>query len=239
MIRIIYLFAFIVMFFSGVYGRLDLVPEMKLPYGTNSLGLYTADFYPIGFSPQGHFAYVIYKDLTDGLGEYTDFRFIIQDLRSDKVVYDIRIDNSRGGNEPEAIPLEKLWLSFNSKIEENLKEYKIINSITKLSPLPYTHSSGAILNLKVHNIRLDENSLDYEFWKIRSYSVSAVNGMKKSKLIYENKAPRSLGVYPGGLILSPYEDRAAIIMIETFYGFEGSSDQIPLIIGCHLEKGFK
>jgi len=213
---------------------IKLPPEIKLPYKAHEMGLYITHFHPIGFSNKGHFAYILYKNESDGIGELTDFKFIIQNLVNDKIVYSLIYRNDEKG----AIPLNTLWKKYHHDIQKNLNLYAIIPSEMVIEKLPYKTSNGELLSIRTENIPLPEEKSDEEFWRIKSYSAYASVQNKKEKLIHQNKNSKSLGIDIGGIINSPYESRVAVVLIETFYGFEGSVDRMPLIVGCRTDRGF-
>lgn len=223
---------------AAAWSELTPPQEMPLPWGEVGMGLYYARFYPIGFSKKGHFAYCMYKTEADGIGEISLFRFYLVDLVNDTIVDKIEYYRDPSDILPDedhsSRSFAEVWQEHAVRIEALLEAWKIRPGSQVLHPLPYTLQDGTALDVKVQVRQADEDS----YYQVASYRVEAWKG-KAKKQVYAKDPAGSLGVSPAGVIVSPWENRAALVLIEYFFGFEASRDAFPLIVGCHLEKGFK
>ncbi len=212
------------------FAEKDIPFTMDLPWGTNHMGMYPATFHPIGFSKKGHFAYFIYKTESGGTGYAGLFRFYLLDLVNNSIVEKIEFSDDNKGN----LTLEQIWDRHSARIENLLAAWKVKPVSLVLTPLPAILTNG--LSFDVHTdikIRKSESVHHAD-----SFTVSADLG-EKTKLIYSQPRADSISVKPAGILKSPWEDRAAVILIEYFSGSEGSLDAYPLVIGCDLAKGFQ
>jgi len=218
---------------------MTVIPEeLVLNLSEHPWGLYPEYFYPLGFSPAGHFAYCTYLNETDGIGAITRFHFVIQDLRSDEVVERITYrddpDSAESYEEYRPVPFSALWENNLSDIQGAMDRYGVVRQSLALSPLPLELDDGESLGFNVMVSRSDEGMIFYN----DQLSVTAWRG-NRSKRVLHRTQNRSLDAVPQGVFLSPYENRAALVLVEYVSVFEGSQEARPLVVGCHLETGFR
>jgi len=184
-----------------------------------------------GWSRTGKVAYSV-----EGVGEYTGFmaiRFVIFDFVNDKVLIYINtdaddIDNYDAGS-------EDLFVYSKDAIANAIKTHNIVEQNAGFLPFPINW------NNKAYRVSVSNTVSGEDMWgriPIKKYTVSvAVNG--KSKVVMSAKDTRASRVYICGYFLSPFENRALIILAEqTPPGFEGDVNVNYVFIGCHLEQGF-
>ncbi len=180
---------------------------------------YYPDFYPLGWSKDGNFAYCI-KQFVDGVGE-TRISFVIQDAVSDKNLF--RLDDSDCN-------VMSLFLSnYFDKIKVAILENEII-----LQKSEYICDAGKNeITYLVH--AMNEKVDEYGMKKI-DYFVQAQNG-NGSKILMTKNGVLANSVFVCGAFKSPYEDRQALLLAEVDLGFEGC-DINYIISGCHTKVGF-
>ena len=211
---------------------------------------YLTHFYPLGFSERhSYFAYVLYRNVSGGIGYYTYFELNIQNIVTDgiesRLVYDgrYRVDPNKGSytelykSDPEDGYLEfaTVWHHVSRDTEKLLKDYNIIRSENpELRSFPYTSKNG---DSYVVNIETFGNVADN--FRYNSYKVVLEKSGEEKKTIFNNQDCGAMAVTAAGLIESPYENRVVVILYETIRGFEGPPNDLrPVTIGSHLAYGF-
>ena len=115
-----------------------------------------------------------------------------------------------------------------------LEEYKIDLSPQQYQELPIKFRNEEI-SIKIDITGYDkETFIDLEI--IKDFNVEAVKGDKTKVISYEKNRICNK-VIPVGYVKSPYENRAAVIVIYSVYVFE-DSEMFTLIYGCSLDYGF-
>lgn len=198
-------------------------------------GLLIENFYPIGWSKDGKFAY-----LTEPPDEGCDCYFanlIIQDMRSDKPVW---MYNHRGEME-KTETLGTFWRAHRALFSRKLREHKIIANarFTLLDSQFDFNGDRLITQLTTEK---EENS-EYD-GTLKHVLVQLVSERWGRKIIYEKRyKPEDynplLASQVFGVLRSPYEPRAAFILVEVNRGWEGPPHVTEVnIIGANLTTGF-
>ncbi|WP_461257422.1 hypothetical protein [Treponema sp. R80B11-R83G3] len=196
---------------------------------------YRPDIRIWGWSKTGKVAYS-----SEAVGGYSGFitvYFIIFDFVNDKMLINIKADAYEiDSDEPENIIAEYLFNHIKDKITNAMKAHSIEEQYTEFLPFPITRN-GIEYRVTISDIVSGE-----DMWgeiPIEKYAVSiTANGKKKTIFTKENT--RASKVHFCGYFLSPFENRALIILAEqTPPGFEGDVDIYYVLSGCHLETGFK
>ncbi len=246
--KTIYLLIFIFIFASfgcnndgNINSNIDddeILQEYFYPEELNYTGLYAGDFlvdkfYPIGWSKEGHFAFIT-EFADEGIGTYM-FRIEIINLVNDKVEWwwesEPDEDNYRDDN----------WNDNYEMIKEKLNNYGIIQKKNMEIGNVFFNYKG-----KEFNIKLDtktEVDRDYGFDVIVGTKISLQSPQLGSKKVYEYKEKdysMILSQLIAGYLMSPYEDRILIILKNERWGWEG----IPSVVyfsltGSNLTTGFK
>ena len=203
----------------------------------SSAQILTCSFYPIGWSREGKFAYlIIHPDEARGSNHV---ELNIQDLTTDKIVYST---NSRDyENEDNKSLMKKAWNEMEQKVTAQLIFHKIEqeNGVRLLS-LPI-NQEGTILDCHVYN-RMGSNQY-YSIPCIEATVVSLTkNGALGKKIFgqkYEtgdpNSLSRPLSNKIAGYLKSPFQNKIAFIYLTEYPGYEGPpSVQGVELIGCNL-----
>jgi len=194
---------------------------------------YYNKFYPIGWSEDGLFAYIS-EDADEGSGYYF-FKIIIQNLINDKIEWEWEPVYSESGD------INSIWTENYTMIENKLKEYKIIQ--TKNFSLGKTNftNSGKQFNIKLNN--KTSTNQEYGFDVINSTEVILSSPQLGYKIIYQNKEDDYsllLGQIVAGYLLSPHEERIAVIIKNERTGYEGPPNVIYYTItGSNLTESFQ
>ncbi|MBX3287947.1 MAG: hypothetical protein KF855_01260 [Acidobacteria bacterium] len=212
----------------------------------------TDKFYPIGWSKDGKFAY-FEEQADEACGCYFG-AFIIQDLKTDKILWEHRhIGDEIGAERDEAVVIgeerKQLWASKNAEFKSKLKQYGIqpAESFSRQTGPIKTEADEIILSIDL--TRTDADPLigfPYNLVRIVGKAVSAKKG---EKVIFEEKLKGNDTLYGingvidaqiFGHLLSPFESRAAVILVEVVRGYEGPPHTIRTSVrGVSLTSGFK
>ncbi len=203
---------------------------------TDDMELIWDKFYPIGWSKDGKFAYVI-----EPVDEATGFYFItiaIQDLNSDKVLWKFEYTVK---DEIEGKDLETTWKEKYAEIKAKLNEYKIEQQ--KDFQLGSTEFS---VENNEFNLKVETNKTDSEYFPgmevLEKFAVKLSTSTLGSKEIFSEK--EETGVLIDALVVgqfkSPYENRIAVLVSTEQIGYEGPPNVIAFkLVGANLDKGFK
>lgn len=191
-------------------------------------------FYPVGWSPEGAFAFVLYKDSSEGCGDCTFFDLVVQDLVTDKVVE--KLEWNRPGAQ---VPLEDLWASHLPEITEKLTEAGIEPpSDFAFQRPPVTHGDHRIhFDVQTQEVDEDEGG---GFYRFRSAELRARQEGGGTKTIWKDEELQAMGLEVAGVFTSPHEPRGAVVLSVLYRGFEGAGSAGTFrVVGCHLEAGFE
>lgn len=198
--------------------------------GENWLYKTNVDLYFLGWSKDGKIAY--FEDYpVEGRGG-KDFIMKIVDLVTDEVVWDYCEKNYDEDEKNEKFALLKCIQKNSEKIDKALNENKIVLSVCKYESLPIKSSSKEIsinVNILKKEKGMYENTISYE--------IEAVNNKNQKKIISKENNRAVNMLVPTGYFKSPYENRAAVVLIGSKYVFEGS-ELFAEFYGCALNIGF-
>jgi hypothetical protein len=198
------------------------------------------DFRIWGWSKDGKVAYS-YTEFNDGAGWETKY-FYILDFIDDKFLWKNSLDDyegkqmiyteGEGSAEGPVIDYDELYREFMNVC----KNHKIELSQAEFKKLPI------MLNNKVYNVIVEQNkrndSDEYGYDTIESYKIVVETG-GKSKLINEGtfSEPTIFDVFSLGYFISPFENRALIVIGRHIRHWEGTNNDY-ILLGCHLDTGF-
>ena len=193
-------------------------------------------FYPIGWSKDGKFAF--YTEPADEACGCYFAELIIQDTRTDKILWQKKYDSENGG----ADDLQKYWAKSRKEFSRRLVQYGIVpnkNFALLDSPLK-TADDNVNIDL-FSDVKLTEdayNSKGIVILKLLSKQKGAKTVYQKT---YNGKGYDGImNAELGGILLSPFEPRIAVILVETRRGWEGPPHTTNIkIVGATLNGGFK
>lgn len=219
--------------FPKYFGRKFVYPQIE-----------PQKFYPIGWSKDGKFAYY-YEPVDEACGCYFA-NLVIQDMRSDKVVWEFEYDQDKladeQGNMPPEDNIRKLWNKNRKLFSEKLAENGIVasNAFQMLNP---TFTLGGRSYSAKSSIKWGKNA-DYDENVVNVLHVMFTAPGTGSKKIYTHDRSKeefnfSLNAGIIGALKSPYENRVAIIAMTVERGWEGPPHNGNILIaGADLTGGF-
>ncbi len=181
------------------------------------------NFYPIGWSRNGAFAYMTKQD-----GEAADaffFKFFIQDMATDKII----AKYEQTGNEGEAFDVKKIWEKNKDKFTSQLKAAGIIQQSNILIDHLPLKVADKTYSFPVKNEMLF--SKDYELKMIASTTISMLSNDTGTKVLYKKRNDQYAGILSNkitGYIKSPFENRIALFFLQERRGYEGPPNVIEL-----------
>lgn len=193
------------------------------------------NFYPIGWSKDGVFAYYL-EPADEACGCYFA-RLVIQDLRTDKILWE-RSYNSDGKPED---TLEKYWTKNQKEFSRKLAQYGI------RAQRQFALQNSAVnyqQDVLTPEIKVN-TTVENEYEVAGNVVVQLISKEKGKKTIYEKKYnPKKHESFRdaeiAGSLLSPFEPRAAIVTVETHRGWEGPPHVTKIrIVGTTLTTGFQ
>lgn len=191
-------------------------------------------FYPIGWSKDGKFAYYV-EPPDEGCDCYFA-DLVIQDLRTDKILWQRSYDSENGG----ADTIKKYWAKNRREFSRKLAQY----GIRAQKRFALTDSAIAYkTDVLTPEIKVGV-TVDNDEKVTGDVVLRLISNEKGSKTIYKKKFdPKKYDAFRdaeiSGSLPSPFEPRAAVIMIETYRGWEGLPQITSIrIVGTSLTNGF-
>ncbi len=223
---------FVLLISGRIYAESVLysVPE-PVSYGMTNAGAEDFDIvniYPIGWSRDGKFAYVLWRDYIGTIGRCGDFKFIIRDLVTDAVVW------SYDYFEEGSVSFADMWEYNYSRFAGKLRQYAIAEQTFRPEPLPYAEG-GDSLSIEIQAVRKAVSGGDY----IRSFEVVAISRKRGAKSLYSEPMTILESIEPAYCFRSPFEKRIAVVLIQKIPALDNLGAVVnPVVIGCHLEARF-
>jgi len=220
--------------FAKFYDRSDRYPAL-IPEG----------FFPIGWSKDGKFAYYS-EPVDEACGCYYAY-FAIQDLRTDKIVWEFKYDQ---GDEADPVTgkqrgsgnIRELWKKNKKLFSEKLAENGIVATRSVMLGKTFT-AAGRSYTAKSTN-KMGQN-VDGGEMRVDLYAVSLTSTKLGTKTVFTSEDNTkedysfTLDAHLIGVIKSPYENRVALIAIEAMRGYEGPPHTGQLrVVGSDLTSGF-
>lgn len=198
----------------------------------------TGNFYPIGFSKNGKFAYYV-EPPDEACGCYIA-ELIIQDLRTDKILWEYRYMDDQA-DAPGDETLETHWKKNEKKFSEQLNKYGIEHQEQFVQ-----HNPSISFGNDIFAPELDVNiETDGGFEVDGTVTLWLKSKKKGKKIIYEKTYnPKDTNGFRNadvsGVLKSPFESRVAVIIVEEQRGWEGPPNTAQVrIVGSDLTSGFK
>jgi len=203
-------------------------------------------FYPIGWSETGNFAYIKFYIIEGGCGYCPFYEIFIQSLVTDKILFQKSVN---------ALGAENKLISFSDLWKENYQEFKIELNKNKIIQ-PKKFNSKDDLKFKNdgynYNLEIKFDRIEHVFeWYGDAIKEEVINNLNVilecselgSKSIYrytKDVYPTLVNAYISLRLISPIEQRLAIVLVEWDIDFESGGNRAETfkIIGAHLTKGF-
>ncbi|HEX8920006.1 MAG TPA: hypothetical protein VF766_00925 [Pyrinomonadaceae bacterium] len=242
---------------SGQAGALYRPVELKLQATARRLfssyrreypgqTFYTENFYPIGWSKSGNFAYYV-EPVDEACGCYFAKLFIL-DLKSDKVLWTFEhegdsIDEDQKAGKPYSF--STLWRAKRKLFTDKLREHGIEpQGRFSLLSFPASYKGDSLMaDFKAkRKDGLGEDAKIYGVVGTLNLQLASKRNGKKTVLDYSYPGEDGLPLYVGmvGYVQSPFEPRIAVILMEIYRGYEGPPNTGTVkIVGANLATGFK
>ncbi len=211
----------------------DYVLPEELIYTSSRHGFNYDKFYPIGWSKDGKFAYIM-EPADEGSGFYL-FEIIILDIVNNKLVWSWKPEESEDGS------LQSTWKENYDLFAQHLSEAEI--SQTKDFKLESTTMSYKGNDYEVVMETSTDIDPDYGVDLIKEVEINLQSKELGVKQIYNEKTDGRdyiLSAYIPGFLLSQHDDRIVIICQKERIGAGGPPNIVFFeIIGSDLIRGFK
>ena len=215
--------------------RLRLKGDFKTVKEEENAVLLREKFYPIGWSADGKIAFYV-EPPDEACGCYFA-HLVIQDLRTDKIIWERKYQ----GNEEKEETLQTYWKKNQKEFSRKLAQYGIVaQKRFNVQNSAFKYQKDALTPELTDNTKMDD-----DLRVTGNVVLQLISKEKGRKTIYEKKFdPQEYGGFLGaelsGSLLSPFESRAAIIMVETYRGWEGPPHITKIrIVGATLTTDFR
>jgi hypothetical protein len=203
------------------------------------------EFYPIGWSKDGKFAY--YSEPGDEACGCYFAKLVILDLRNDKVVWSFDyngLDENDEGRKGAPKSINDLWRTNRKLFSDKLREHNIVAQRPfNLLLFPISQEGDQLsADLKIKENKDEETRLYGIVSQATLQLISKRNGKKTilDKTYGKETDPQPLDLKVLGYTKSPFEPRIAVVLIEVQRGYEGPPHTTHIrIAGSSLSSGFK
>ena len=194
-------------------------------------------FYPVGWSKDGKFAFYV-EPADEACGCYFG-HLVIQDLRTDKILWEKKYE----GSEEKQENLQTVWRQHQKEFSRKLAEYGIVAQkrfVRQASAFKY--QKDLMTPKLINNVKFEDGS---DLGVSGNFLVQLVSKQQGAKTLYEQKFDPEkyenfMDVELSGSLLSPFEPRAVVILVETRRGWEGPPHvTLVRVVGAALTAGFK
>ncbi len=203
-----------------------------------SAKLMTENFYPIGWSRDGKFAYLV-EPPDEACGCYFA-EIVIVDLRTDRIVWKERWDSS-DLPKPEEDDLEALWKRKGKAYSAKLNQYRIEPLSDAQLIHPTISFDGDVLTPNV-DIKIETDGGFEVDGTVTLTMTSTKHGSKVLRRDVYKKTETSgfRNAEISGSLKSPFESRVAVIVVEVIRGWEGPPNVTSIkVSGASLATAFK
>lgn len=195
-----------------------------------------AEIFPIGWSRDGKFAYLLMDEpaFRGGYG----FRAAIVDARTDQVLW-TAYEHSDGldwdGDGP---PLAAAWQRYEPQIRGQLAVFGIERvTSSRVDPLPLVRGTDAYSAL-VREWRVNPETSPYGNGVV-GYTLTFTSRERGAKVIAQRNRIFATDIRVQGYIRSPFENRIVLVVSESGNAYGGTRFTDITIIGAHLDVGFE
>jgi hypothetical protein len=192
-----------------------------------------------GWAKNGLVAYSSGETLDPNAGD-VHINFVIFDFVSDKIIDSLKMHSAADFDNADAT-VQALYCAYMSRIRGLLSRYGIAELQLGFMPLPIKND-GAVYSARAVTTLLTEEEQEAEWYrgKVKSYSIVVGKNDAKSVTIMSKDEASATEVEVCGYFLSPFENRALIVISEYRYGVSNMPSSTEYIFsGCHLDEGFE
>lgn len=221
-----------------------LVAEDQMPSG-----MYHAPyFYPVGWSPEGSFAYVTCREVAGRGGTYT--RYVIQNAVTDQLGFEESVDiadashHCPGDDRGPAVNGERseTWRDAHREAQTRFAQALENRGIERRPGTPQLHRFPLTADGTTYRAELSTTPASPEnqkFWdRLGTYRVDVTAEGRGSKRIAARDDVEGLSMWVIGAFRSPFEPRILVVIGHEVMGFEGTEARY-LLSGAHLQVGYE
>ena len=217
---------------NNEYTATEFQIPKELRYNKQDENFLIDKLYPIGWSKDGKFAYIV-EPADEESGFYL-FEIVVFDLINNKTIWSWKPEESEEGD------LETTWKENYELFKSSLNKYKISQEnkfeLKKGKTTFKDNEYQIVLDTKT------ETQPDYGIDIIKDIKISITSTELGSKEIYNQPTDEYsmiLGAFVPGYLLSPNDGRIAVIVQLERIGSEGPPNAVYFnIVGSDLERGF-
>lgn len=183
-------------------------------------------FYPIGWSPDGKFAYVsLFDDHGDAYG-YVRCQVIILDVVRGEVAWDYAPADT---DYPSDTPFGKIWRSNRAEIEKNLSRCAIVPDSFYFRDFPIIDGLDTIVG-KVDTSWLSDTASPFGFECIDRLKYVIRSAKKGDRILFEKDGYAAIGLDLPGYLRNPRGRQIVIPVIATYWGWEGPPNTTSMVL---------
>lgn len=199
-----------------------VVPDLAEYEAPNSI-LIPGRVFPVGWSPAGLFAYA-YEPPDEACGCYF-FRLVVQDLSDNQVVWEHEYDSGEleEGNPNQLTSVAAVWHAEGAALSAKLAALGIVR---RHEPALHEFAPAGGPQVKILTEEVNEARSSFGFAYLSSYRVAVTWG-EDTQIVFHG-GPGETGTQVGplqvsspGYLRSPYGSRIAVLIQETWRGWEG------------------
>lgn len=225
---------------SPIDQRVEMTKAVLGPLCQNQYGCLEEEIYPLGWSEEGKFAYLLAYP-SEAVENYR-LTLFIQDMLTDKIVEQREWEaNKQPGNKGEQeYDFSFVWENQRNVFRKVMEEHAIQEGTgNQFYRLPYKAGNYSYA-FASNNTKVVSDYTGGEI--IRQHQLLAKAGNLGQKRILRQdfgKYDLVLNTHALGLFKSPFEDRVAVVDAAEKRGYEGPPNVLKImVVGCELEQGF-
>ena len=210
----------------------------KKYYNQENTQFILGGFYPIGWSEDNKFAYII-EPPDEATGAYF-FELRIQDLVTDKVAWQFKY-NTLADTLNTMEDIASVWKAKKRLFEQKLNEYQIIQSNTHLLKSFPIRLKDFTLTTQLETTIVSKEKSKFGFAYITGIDLYAASDAGKKHALYTKKYKESFltSIQELGYLKNPQDPQTAIILAGIQRGWEGPPHLVNyIVVGCSLKEGF-
>ncbi len=205
---------------------------VELSYGVKKEGFSYDKFYPIGWSDDGKFAYVV-EPADENSGLYF-FEIHVYDVVNNRDLWSWKPEELEQGS------VKSVWDENAEFLSQSLNEYNIEQTdIFKLQPSKISYKGNDYEIVMDSKLATDD---DFGIDMVRGVKLTMKSSQLGNKDFYEQEIDNRdyiLSAYIPGFLISPKNDRIAVIYQKERIGAGGPPNIVFFeIIGTNLSTGF-
>jgi hypothetical protein len=202
--------------------------------------------YPLGWSPDGNFAFIQTYDIGGLCGYCPQYKFVILSTVTDEILVEIQFDALDDTGEA-VIPIKTFWEhNFKESFESDIVKYGIDLSepgVYGMLPLLfrdliYDVEYDTVKEMKKWTHFEAGSSVEIETIKFLSMFLSTPGrGTKRVFRYTAGEYDYPLSLYTEKYIKSPFESRILLLVVERYMGAENERFRL-FYVGAHLTVGY-